>query len=127
MSRPAGSCGESESLEVADALVRLLGFSTSAFSTSSEGVSGGADAVGSGEALSPSVIEDLAEDARRFHVRVVREVVWSFRGRREGRSARIKEGLGVAEVLSSDRDRRITEERINFVSSESTSSLSTEY
>jgi hypothetical protein len=116
MSSPVGSCGGSKSFDAVGALLRLLGFSGSAFSTSSDGGSGSAVGGGSAGDASPSVIgRNLADDARRFHVRVVRKAAWSFLGSRVGRSNRIKGWREVAEeAFSSDRDRRITWERINF-------------
>src|ERR1700729_587105 len=73
-SSPAGNCGGSESLDAADAFVRRFGFSASVCSTSSGGGSGSAAGGASADDTSPSAMGgDLADDARRFHVFVVRE------------------------------------------------------
>lgn len=119
MSSPGGSCGGSESLEAVDALVRLLGFSVSAFSASSGGSSGSTAGDVSAVDASPSAIGDLADDARRrFHVLAVtvREATWSFLGRGGPWDTRRKELRKVAgeEAFSSDRDRRMTWERIGY-------------
>lgn len=93
-----------------DALLRLLGLSGSGFSASSDGGSGSAAAGESTDEASLSVTEgDLADDARRFHVRVDRKAAWSFLSRRGGRSNGTKGWRQVAEeAFRSDRDRRIT-------------------
>jgi hypothetical protein len=115
MSSPVGSRGGSKSFDAIDPLARFLGFSVSCVSASSDGGSGSAAGGASADDASPSAMGgDLVDDARRFHVRVVR-TAWSFLGRRGGRSNRIQGWREVAEeAFSSDRDRRITWERINF-------------
>lgn len=78
-------------MDAADDFTRLLGFSGSLLSTSSEGGSGRAGGDASADGASPFAAEgDLTDDARRFHVRVVREVVWSVLRRRGGRSYKTK-------------------------------------
>lgn len=100
-----GSCGESESLAAVIRVLVLLGFSGSIFSGSSVGGFGDAGGAAADRAFSPSALGILVDDARRFHVREGR---CSFLGNREGLSASRRVWLCRVDVLSSDRDRRMT-------------------
>ena len=112
MFSPAGSCGESESLEEAEVFVFRFGFSKSALSASSGGESGVGEALaaatgsgsGEGSAAPATGVSGFAEEAWRFHVREVRASEGGFLGKRVGRAATGR--YEAVEAFRRDRDRR---------------------